>query len=129
MSATHHILLVDDDQTLRDALAEQLALYDEFKVSAAPNATASLKAVQAECIARLDLAFTTADIDDLRRDGIASPAKSRMESRSCRRAPALVRRAPAGPDAVSDFPPPMHACAFRPARRHPRDKNTRRFTS
>lgn len=32
----------------------------------------SLKAVQAECIARLDLAFTTADIDDLRRDGIAS---------------------------------------------------------
>lgn len=32
----------------------------------------SLKAVQAECIARLELSFTAEDIDDLRRDGIAS---------------------------------------------------------
>jgi hypothetical protein len=32
----------------------------------------SLKAVQAECIARLDLSFKPEDIDDLRRDGIAS---------------------------------------------------------
>lgn len=32
----------------------------------------SVKAVQAECIGRLDLRFTPADIDDLRRDGIAS---------------------------------------------------------
>ncbi len=32
----------------------------------------SLKAVQAECIARLDLSFKAEDIDDLRRDGIAS---------------------------------------------------------
>jgi len=32
----------------------------------------SLKAVQSECIARLDLSFTPADIDDIRRDGIAS---------------------------------------------------------
>lgn len=32
----------------------------------------SLRAVQAESIARLDLTFTTADIDDIRREGIAS---------------------------------------------------------
>jgi len=32
----------------------------------------SLKTVQAECIARLDLSFTPEDINDLRRDGIAS---------------------------------------------------------
>jgi hypothetical protein len=32
----------------------------------------SLKTVRAECIARLDLSFTAADIDDIRRDGIAS---------------------------------------------------------
>jgi hypothetical protein len=32
----------------------------------------SLKAVQAACLGRLDLAFTEADIDDIRRDGIAS---------------------------------------------------------
>ena len=62
MSATHHILLVDDDQTLRDALAEQLALYDEFKVSSAPNATASLKAVQAE---RIDLVVMDVGLPDM----------------------------------------------------------------
>jgi hypothetical protein len=32
----------------------------------------SLKAVQADCIARLDLSFTPEDINDIRRDGIAS---------------------------------------------------------
>ena len=32
----------------------------------------SLKTVQAECIVRLDLSFTPEDINDLRRDGIAS---------------------------------------------------------
>ena len=32
----------------------------------------SLKAVQAECIARLDLSFNAEDINDIRRDGIAS---------------------------------------------------------
>lgn len=32
----------------------------------------SLKAVQAECIARLDLSFDAEDINDIRRDGIAS---------------------------------------------------------
>lgn len=62
MSATHHILLVDDDQMLRDALAEQLALYDEFKVSTASNATASLKAVQAE---RIDLVVMDVGLPDM----------------------------------------------------------------
>jgi len=32
----------------------------------------SLKTIQAECVARLDLSFTAEDINDLRRDGIAS---------------------------------------------------------
>lgn len=39
----------------------------------------SLKAVQSECIARLDLAFTAEDINDLRRDGIASLESSYAE--------------------------------------------------
>jgi hypothetical protein len=34
--------------------------------------TESLKAVQAECIARLDLSFGAEDVNDIRRDGIAS---------------------------------------------------------
>ena len=30
MSNAHRLLVVDDDPDLRDTLAEQLALYDEF---------------------------------------------------------------------------------------------------
>lgn len=79
MSAVHHILLVDDDQTLRDALAEQLALYDEFKISTAGAATAAVKAVQAE---RFDLAVMDVGLPDMdgreavkmmRKNGFKSP--------------------------------------------------------
>ena len=48
MSAVHHILLVDDDQTLRDTLSEQLSLYEEFRLSTADTATAAIKAVQGD---------------------------------------------------------------------------------
>ena len=40
MIQTRHILIVDDDGDLRQALAEQLALQEEFKVSTADSATA-----------------------------------------------------------------------------------------
>jgi DNA-binding response OmpR family regulator len=62
MPALHHILLVDDDQTLREALAEQLALYDEFKLATAGTATAAVKAVQAE---RIDLAIMDVGLPDM----------------------------------------------------------------
>lgn len=62
MSATHHILLVDDDQTLREALAEQLALYDEFQITTAATATAGIKAVQAE---RVDLTVMDVGLPDM----------------------------------------------------------------
>jgi DNA-binding response OmpR family regulator len=39
MVQTRHILIVDDDSELRGALAEQLALHEEFAVSVAENAT------------------------------------------------------------------------------------------
>ncbi len=79
MPAVHHILLVDDDQTLRDALAEQLALYDEFRISTAATASAGVKAVQAE---RVDLAVMDVGLPDMdgreavkvmRRNGFKSP--------------------------------------------------------
>jgi DNA-binding response OmpR family regulator len=79
MPAVHHILLVDDDQTLRDALAEQLALYDEFKLSTAGTATGAVKAVQAE---RIDLAIMDVGLPDMdgreavtlmRKNGFKSP--------------------------------------------------------
>ena len=41
MVQTRHILIVDDDSELRGALAEQLALHEEFAVSVAENATAA----------------------------------------------------------------------------------------
>ncbi len=79
MSATHHILLVDDDQSLRDALAEQLALYDEFRVSTTATATGSVKMVQAE---RVDLVVMDVGLPDMdgreavklmRKNGFKSP--------------------------------------------------------
>ena len=35
MSNAHRLLVVDDDRDLRDTLAEQLALYDEFEILSA----------------------------------------------------------------------------------------------
>lgn len=62
MSNTHTILLVDDDHTLRDTLAEQLALYDEFKILTAETATGGVKIVQAE---RIDLAVMDVGLPDM----------------------------------------------------------------
>lgn len=79
MSVVHHILLVDDDQTLRDALAEQLALYDEFRLSTAGNATEAIKAAQNE---RIDLVVMDVGLPDMdgreavklmRKNGFKSP--------------------------------------------------------
>ncbi len=41
-----HILLVDDDDALRESLAEQLALYDEFKISSAARAAEALEKIK-----------------------------------------------------------------------------------
>lgn len=40
------ILLVDDDNDLRETLVEQLALYEEFDVSQAETATGGIQAVR-----------------------------------------------------------------------------------
>ena len=45
-------LIVDDDPELRDALSEQLSLYEEFKAFAAENGT---KGVQAAKAGQIDL--------------------------------------------------------------------------
>ena len=50
--AAKHILLVDDDAALRGALAEQLALYEEFTVSQVSDAQPALELAKAE---RFDL--------------------------------------------------------------------------
>jgi DNA-binding response OmpR family regulator len=62
MSNANRLLVVDDDQDLRDTLAEQLALYDEFIVTTAETAGEAMKAVQAE---RIDLVIMDVGLPDM----------------------------------------------------------------
>ncbi len=78
MSVAHHILLVDDDQTLRDALAEQLALYDEFRLSTAGDAAGAMRAVQGE---RIDLVIMDVGLPDMDgREAVKAMRKSGFKS-------------------------------------------------
>ncbi|HEX2555474.1 MAG TPA: response regulator transcription factor [Microvirga sp.] len=79
MSNASRLLVVDDDQDLRDTLAEQLALYDEFQVSAVETAGAAVAAVKTD---RIDLAIMDVGLPDMdgreavkamRRGGFRSP--------------------------------------------------------
>ncbi len=79
MSNASRVLVVDDDQDLRDTLAEQLALYEEFQVSTVDTAGAAVAAVKAD---RIDLAIMDVGLPDMdgreavkamRRSGFRSP--------------------------------------------------------
>jgi DNA-binding response OmpR family regulator len=79
MSNASRLLVVDDDQDLRETLAEQLGLYEEFQVSAAENAGQAMSAVKAN---RVDLAIMDVGLPDMdgreavkqmRRNGFRSP--------------------------------------------------------
>jgi DNA-binding response OmpR family regulator len=48
MASTKKLLLVDDDDQLREALAEQLAVHEEFKITTASTAGAGVAAIRAE---------------------------------------------------------------------------------
>src|SRR5665213_4213629 len=73
------ILIVDDDAELREALVEQLALYDEFDVSSVDSGT---KGVQAAKNGQIDLVIMDVGLPDvdgreavriLRKNGFKSP--------------------------------------------------------
>lgn len=75
-----HILLVDDDDALRESLAEQLALYEEFKVSQVSRASLALdKIKEPEPIDVMILDVGLPDMDGrdtcrlMRRAGFKSP--------------------------------------------------------
>jgi DNA-binding response OmpR family regulator len=79
MSNAHRLLVVDDDQDLRDTLAEQLALYDEFEVLAADTAATGIAQAKGD---RIDLAIMDVGLPDMdgreavkimRRNGFRSP--------------------------------------------------------
>jgi DNA-binding response OmpR family regulator len=57
-----HLLLVDDDDGLRDALTEQLSLYEEFETSCESNAT---KGIQAARSKRVDLLIMDVGLPDM----------------------------------------------------------------
>jgi DNA-binding response OmpR family regulator len=73
------LLLVDDDDELREALAEQFRLHENFKVIEAPNATTGLKLATEE---RVDLILLDVDMPDMdgrdacrlmRKQGVRAP--------------------------------------------------------
>ncbi len=62
MSNTRKILIVDDDEDLRESLREQLALHDEFDVVTAGTAAKGIEAARAE---HLDLALLDVVLPDM----------------------------------------------------------------
>ena len=79
MARAKTILIVDDDQDLRDALREQLELHEEFAAVGAANATEGLRLAKEQ---RPDLVLLDVDLPDMdgrealklmRNAGISSP--------------------------------------------------------
>jgi DNA-binding response OmpR family regulator len=74
-----HILLVDDDEDLREALTEQLKLYEEFSVAVEANATSGIQAARADHIDLLIMDVGLPDMDGreavkiLRKSGFKAP--------------------------------------------------------
>ena len=63
MSASKKILLVDDDTELRESLAEQLALHDEFETMEADRGSSGLEALKAHSFDMVLLDVGLPDID------------------------------------------------------------------
>ena len=79
MSATRKILIVEDDDGLRESLIDQLALHDDFQALTAPTASAGLETLKREHIDLLLLDVGLPDMDGremckvVRRNGFKGP--------------------------------------------------------
>ncbi len=79
MSTTKKIIIIDDDDMLRDTLKEQFSLHDEFVVTDVANATAGVKAVKADHADLVLLDVNLPDMDGreackiMRRNGYKGP--------------------------------------------------------
>ena len=79
MSSTKKIIIIDDDELLREALKEQFSLHDEFEVSEAATATTGVKAVKADHADMVILDVNLPDMDGreacklMRRNGYRGP--------------------------------------------------------
>ena len=79
MSTTKKIIIIDDDDMLRDTLKEQFSLHDEFVVTDVASATAGVKAVKADHADLVILDVNLPDMDGreackiIRRNGYKGP--------------------------------------------------------
>ena len=79
MSTTKKIIIIDDDDMLRDTLKEQFSLHEEFVVTDVANATAGVKAVKADHADLVLLDVNLPDMDGreackiMRRNGYKGP--------------------------------------------------------
>jgi len=77
--ATKNILLIDDDDDLREALTEQLALYEEFTIMTEASATKGVNVARTEQIDLLVMDVGLPDMDGreavkiLRKGGFTAP--------------------------------------------------------
>ena len=78
-TAGKRILLVDDDATLRQSLAEQLRLFEEFTTIEADSGAAALEAIKGDHVDAVLLDIGLPDMDGrevcrlLRRNGVSAP--------------------------------------------------------
>jgi DNA-binding response OmpR family regulator len=79
MTAKKKILIVDDDDTLRETLREQLSLHDEFSVTEAETATAALRQLKQDEADLIILDVNLPDTDGreackvMRKNGVKCP--------------------------------------------------------
>ena len=79
MSNIRKILIVDDDEALREALSEQLRLHEEFSVAEAATASAGMNAVKSDQVDMILMDVGLPDIDGreavklLRKGGFKGP--------------------------------------------------------
>ena len=79
MSAARKILIVDDDEDLRETLRDQLTLHEEFDVTTAGTASAGMEAARAEHTDLIILDVGLPDLDGreacktLRKTGFKAP--------------------------------------------------------
>ena len=79
MSNARKILIIDDDEDLREQLAEQLSLHEEFETLSAPTATTGIEMTKAAHVDLILLDVSLPDMDGreackkLRKSGFKSP--------------------------------------------------------
>ena len=77
MSTARKILIVDDDEDLRESLKDQLALHDEFEVFTAGTASKGIEVVKND---HFDLVMLDVGLPDMDgREAVQAPAQERLQ--------------------------------------------------